>query len=64
MDSLTPQRLAEGLLDALKNFEVYTRNVEALAREMAKDDSVGSALEVLESEVAEALKGQELSNGN
>ena len=58
VDSLTPQKLAEGLLDALKNIELYTRNAEALAKEMAKDDAVGSALEVLDKEAAEACKAR------
>jgi UDP:flavonoid glycosyltransferase YjiC (YdhE family) len=56
VDSLTPQRMKLGIVEAINNFEEYTRNAENLAREMAKDDAVHAALVVLESEASEARK--------
>jgi UDP:flavonoid glycosyltransferase YjiC (YdhE family) len=56
VDALTPKRMKEGIVDAINNFEEYTKNAEKLAKEMAKDDAVSVALKVLEAEAAEARK--------
>lgn len=56
VDSLTPKRMQEGIVDVIKNFEEYTRNAEELAKSMAKDDAVRAALKVLEAAAAEARK--------
>jgi sterol 3beta-glucosyltransferase len=56
VDDLTPQRLADGILDGLKNYERYTRAAEALAREMARDDAAEAAAAVLDAEAEEARK--------
>ena len=56
MDALTPARLAEGITDAMATLEVYTRNAEALARDMAGEDAIKAASALLEREAAEARK--------
>jgi len=56
VDDLTPKRMKQGIVNAITNFEEYTRNAEVLAKEMAKDDAVHAALKVLEAEAAEARK--------
>ena len=43
-------------MDAITHFEEYTRNAEELAKEMAKEDAVHAALEVLDAEATEARK--------
>ena len=61
---MTPERMAAGIEDALKNLELYTKNAEALAKDMANEDAVKAALKVLEAEVAKIVKtGDEDDSG-
>jgi hypothetical protein len=64
VDALTSKRMKEGIVDAITNFEEYTRNAEELAKEMAKDDAVHAALKVLDAEAAEARKNLPIAVNN
>lgn len=59
MHKLTAKGLAASILDGLQNLELYTRNAEAIARDMATDDAIKTALELLEKEAAEAQMASE-----
>jgi hypothetical protein len=46
--------MAQGIREGLA--ELFTRNAEALARDMARDDGVGAAVRILDGEAAAARK--------
>ena len=57
VDALTEKKLMDGILDGLgKHFELYTKNAESLAKQMAKERAEQAAIEVLDAEVKSARK--------
>ena len=54
---MTVERMEQGIKEGLQGLEEFTRNAEALAREMAKEDGLGAAASVLATEAAAARKG-------
>jgi UDP:flavonoid glycosyltransferase YjiC (YdhE family) len=51
---LTPDLLHRRLRSSLADLEEFSRNAEALAAQMAREDGVVAAVAVLEAEAAEA----------
>ena len=57
VNKLTAKGLAARITDAIDNLDLYTHNAGALAKQMAKEEGVEIAMELLEKEAIEAQKG-------